>query len=274
MNLLEVSLTSLAAALLCTPLCMYVARTLHVVDHPGPLKPQSATVPYLGGVAVFVALLAAMWNRLALLEPLALATAIGVADDVVDLPPGIRLVGQGVVGLVTMAVVTTRLPSGAAVVVGILSTMVLMNGVNMVDGIDSLATAVVAISAAGFAILHGGSSRELAVAMVAASAGFLVYNRPPARVYLGDGGSYLFGAALAELLALSWAPGARPAVGVGALLLVAVPVAELGVTVLRRVRAGRHLVTGDRGHSYDRMMAGGATVSRVVLVFVGVQVLL
>ena len=274
MKLWAVSVVALGAAFVFTPLCMRVARILHVVDHPGPLKPQSSAIPYLGGAAVFLALLVSTSNHLALIGPLALATLVGVADDVADLPPVVRLLGQAVVGLTIAAVVTTRLPGPVAVVAGIGVTVVLMNGVNLIDGLDALASTVVASSAAGFALLRGGSSRELGVAIVCASGGFLIFNRPPARVYLGDGGSYLLGAALAELLLLSWAPGTRPATGVGALLLVAIPAAELGVTVLRRMRAGNNLVSGDRGHSYDRMVARGATVPLVVFVFFAVQVFL
>lgn len=265
---------SFVAVVVCTPLCMAAAGRLGIVDHPGPLKPQSAAVPYLGGVAVFVALLVSSWNRLGLIGPLAVATAIGVADDAVDLPPLVRLVGQGVVGVLVATVVTSRLPPAAAVVVAIVATTVLVNGANMVDGIDSLLTTIVAVAAAGIALLHGGPSRQLALALACASVGFLVYNRTPARVYLGDGGSYLFGAALAELLLLSWAPRVRPSVGAGVLLVVAVPVLELGLTVLRRIRAGGSPMAGDRGHSYDRMVAAGLTVPMVVLVLGAVQVLL
>lgn len=274
MKLWEVAVVALGAAIVFTPLCMRAARILHVVDNPGPLKPQSTPVPYLGGIAVLLALLVSTSNHLALIGPLALATLIGVADDVADLPPVVRLLGQAVVGLTIAAVVTTRLPGVVAVVAAMGVAIVLMNGVNLVDGLDALAATVVGSSAAGFAVLRGGSSRELGVALVCASAGFLVFNRPPARVYLGDGGSYLLGAALAELLMLSWTPGSRSATGVAALLLVAVPAAELGVTVLRRFRAGSNLVSGDRGHSYDRMVAGGAPVPLVVFVFFAVQVFL
>ena len=85
----------------------------------------------------------------------------------------------------------------------------MINGVNLIDGLDMLAGGVAAVAAGGFAVILHGSGRQLAIALAASLLGFLVYNRPPARVYLGDGGAYLLGTGLTVLVAESWAPG-RP----------------------------------------------------------------
>ncbi|HEY7947243.1 MAG TPA: hypothetical protein VID75_06185, partial [Acidimicrobiales bacterium] len=190
-----------AVALAATPLAARVARRTGVVDRPGALKPQSASVPYLGGAAVFVAVVVGgAAGRPLLLLPLGLALVLGVADDAAHLPPWTRLVGQVGVGAVVALVVTTRLtePIGGLLVAAV--TVLLINGVNMIDGLDTLAGGVVAVAAVGFAWLLRGDGRTLGVALACALAGFLVYNRPPARIYLGDGGSYLLGTALAVLL--------------------------------------------------------------------------
>ena len=96
--------------------------------------------------------------------------------------------------------------SAPSLVAGV--TVLLINGVNMIDGLDALAGGVVAVAARGLRLDAAGrrpgpgrGPRRCALA------GFLVYNRPPARIYLGDGGSYLLGTALAVLLASAWAPG-------------------------------------------------------------------
>jgi UDP-GlcNAc:undecaprenyl-phosphate/decaprenyl-phosphate GlcNAc-1-phosphate transferase len=247
-----------AATLVATPLVMKLAGRLGVVDRPGVLKPQQAPVPYLGGVAVFAGVVVgAAAGRPSVLIPLALALALGVADDRLDLAPLLRLAGQVTIGATVAVTVPVHLEGilGAVAIVAV--TVLVVNGVNLIDGLDLLASGVVAASALGFALVVHGAGRQLALALVAALVAFGVFNRPPARVYLGDGGSYLLGTALTVLLATAWAPGVAASTGVAALALVAVPAAEVAFAVLRRARGHRSLLAGDRGHPYDRLVDRG-----------------
>ncbi len=84
-----------------------------------------------------------------------------------------------------------------------------------------------------------------------------MYNRPPARIYLGDGGSYLLGTALAVLVAGAWGPYLPTPVGIVSFALVALPAAEVAFAVVRRLRGRRSVLAGDRGHPYDRLVARG-----------------
>ncbi len=191
------------------------------------------------------------------LVPLAAALGLGVADDRFDLSPVLRLLGQLAVGAAVAVTCPVHLPGAARRRLVVAVTVLLINGVNLIDGLDMLAAGVAAVAAVGFAVALHGSGRQLAVALAASLVGFLVYNRPPARVYLGDGGSYLLGTALTVLLAESWGPGVPVPVGVAALALVALPVAEVAFAVVRRARGRRSLMAGDRGHPYDRLVARG-----------------
>ena len=269
-------LLALALALVLTPLAMAAARRARIEDRPGPLKPQGTAVPYLGGAAVFAA--SVPWlavTRPSLLAPLGGALVVGVVDDATDaVPPWARLVAQVAIGTGVAATVPTHLgePAGGLLVVAV--TVVLVNGVNLVDGLDALAGSVVLVSCAAFAGLLGGRIGAWAAAVAGALAGFLAYNRPPARVYLGDGGAYFLGAASAALLASAWAPGRRHATGVAALLLVAVPAAEVSFAVLRRARARQPLLSGDRRHPYDLLVARGWRPARSALAYAGIEVVL
>jgi len=266
---------ALVASIVFTPLAMVVARRTGIVDRPGPLKPQSAPVPYLGGVAVFAALVAGpAFGRPTVVAPLAGAVVLGVLDDRFRLPASVRLVGQWAVGAGVAATVPTRLGGvgGAALVAAV--TVLLMNGVNFLDGLDALASGVLAVAGAAFAVLLHGAGRDIAAAAAASLVGFLVYNRPPARVYLGDAGSYLLGALAAVLVAWAWAPGTRTSVGVAGLVLVAVPVAEVAFAVVRRLRAHQSLTSGDRRHPYDLVVARGAGRTVAAVLYIGVQALL
>jgi UDP-GlcNAc:undecaprenyl-phosphate GlcNAc-1-phosphate transferase len=266
---------ALAATLALTPIVMVAARHLGIVDRPGALKPQTAPVPYLGGIAVFVAVVVgAAAGRPSVLIPLGMALGLGVADDRVDLPAPVRLFGQLAIGGAVVATCPVHLDGTVAAVLILAVTVLMINGVNLIDGLDMLAAGVVAVAAVGFAVALHGAGRQLAVALAAGLVGFLFYNRPPARIYLGDGGSYLLGAALAVLVADAWAPGVAAPVGIAALALVAVPVAEVACAMVRRFRGGRSLLAGDRGHPYDRLVARGWPAPAASLAYIGLEAML
>ena len=270
-----IALIAFAVTLVVTPVIIVVARRAGVVDQPGALKPQRAPVPYLGGVAVFAGTLVGIFaGRPSVVWPLAAALCLGVADDRFDLPPLVRLVGQLAVGGLVAATCPLHLPGVIGAVLVLAATVLVVNGVNLIDGLDMLAAGVVAVGAAAFAAILHGAGRELGIALGAALIGFLAYNRPPARVYLGDGGSYLLGTALVVLLAEAWAPGVVVTVGVAALALVALPVGEVCFAIVRRLRGGFPLLAGDRGHPYDRLVARGWPGPAASLAYVAMEALL
>ncbi len=267
-----VAAAAFVAAAVFTPLAMAVATRTGVVDRPGPLKPQSVAVPYLGGVAVFLgALIGAALRHPMVIVPLAGAVVLGVLDDRLDVPAAARLLGQVAIGTAVALVVPTRVGGVAGGVLVAVVAVVLMNGVNFLDGLDALAAGSAAVGCVAFAVLLHGAGRDLGVAVAAALAGFLLYNRPPARVYLGDGGSYLLGAALALLLASAWAPGTRSALGVASLAIVAVPVGEVAFAVARRARARQSITSGDRRHPYDLAVARGWSRGAAALAYIGAE---
>ncbi len=267
-----IAAASLVVVLLATPMVMAAARRTDIVDRPGPLKPQSSAVPYLGGVAVFLGLsVGAAAGRPSVLLPLALALVLGVADDRFDLAAAPRLAGQLAIGLAVAATSPVHLPGVIGTLLVVVVAVLAVNGVNLIDGLDLLAAGVCLVGAAGLTAVVHGSGRQLGVALVAALVGFLVYNRPPARIYLGDGGSYLLGTAIAVLVADAWAPGLPLRIGLAALARVAVPVAGVAFAVVRRARSGRPLLEGDRGHPYDRLVARGWPRPAASLAYVAVQ---
>lgn len=258
--------------LVCAPAAAAVARRLGIVDRPGPLKVQAVPVPYLGGAAVLAGIGAALaTQQLAPLLPLTFAFALGLADDVVDLPVATRFACELLVGVAAAAVLPVHDVASALLVVALV--VFLLNAVNLLDGLDGLAVGVSLASAICFAVLLRGAIGDLAAAAAGAFAGFAVWNRPPARIYLGDSGSYLIGTTLAVLLstALLEEPPARAS---GALLFVAVPVADTVIALVRRRRTGVPLFVGDRGHVYDQLVDRGHRPGVVTAGCIGAQVVL
>lgn len=235
-----------------TPVAMALARRSGTMDQPGPLKTHQRPIPYLGGIAVFVGVVAGVVgaHRLTLVIPLGLALALGTTDDARDLPAAVRLAAEIGIGITAVLVVPgpvlARLATGGLVVV-------LLNAVNLLDGQDGLATSVALVSAIGFATF-GGAALPYALGLAGALAGFLVFNRPPARIYLGDGGSYLIGTALALAPSLAAGTWSRWSVWFAVPLIVALPLADTAIAILRRARLRRPLFVGDRSHVYDQLV--------------------
>jgi UDP-GlcNAc:undecaprenyl-phosphate/decaprenyl-phosphate GlcNAc-1-phosphate transferase len=278
---LSVVLVSAVVTAIAVPLCMRTARRFGIVDHPGPLKTQDAPVAYLGGLAVFAGLVAgAVAGRPITLVPLAAALALGVVDDGVGLSAPLRLAAELGVGVLVAAAVPLHLPAGLGFPLLVIVGVLLINGFNLLDGLDMLAAGVAAAAAVGFAVVTHGPARLMAASLVGALAAFLYFNRPPARIYLGDGGSYLLGATTTVLLAYAWGVGVPVSTGVIALALVAIPVAEVLCALVRRHRGGRPLLAGDRAHPYDllvskgwsRLAASGAYVSLEVMIVLVVSI--
>jgi UDP-GlcNAc:undecaprenyl-phosphate GlcNAc-1-phosphate transferase len=157
----------------------------------------------------------------------------------------------------------------AAIVVAAVASA---NAVNLVDGQDGLAGGLAAVAAGGLALLlpAGSDARDAALALAGSLAGFLLWNRPPARVFLGNGGAYAVGVVLAALASqvarTSWS-------GVLAAAVVLGPFAyELCSTVVRRIAGRRSLAIGDRRHVYDVAAdrLGGRARSTAAAIAIGV----
>ncbi len=166
----------------------------------------------------------------------------------------------------------TYMAGGLAVTA--IAVVALINAVNLLDGLDGLASGVVLASAAGFAAI-GGPGFPLAVSLAGALLGFLWFNRPPARIYLGDSGSYFLGATLGVLVAgaLDSADGGSGggAVWVIVPLLVAVPLADTAIAIVRRARARRPIFDGDRSHVYDQLVDRGRSRVQAVMCCIAAQ---
>jgi UDP-GlcNAc:undecaprenyl-phosphate/decaprenyl-phosphate GlcNAc-1-phosphate transferase len=253
-----VALFSAVATAVTVPGCIMLAHRFDVIDRPGPLKAQKTPVPYLGGVAVFAGVVVgAVVGRPITLVPMAAASALGVTDDRLGLPPPSRLTAQVGVGVAIALTVPVHLPGWIGVPLVVVASVILINGFNLLDGLDMLAAGVGATAAVGFAVVTHGPARLMAASVAGALAAFLWFNRPPARIYLGDGGSYLLGAAMTVLLAYAWGVGIAVSNGVIALALLAVPVAEVACAIVRRRRGNRPLLAGDRAHPYDLLVVRG-----------------
>lgn len=272
-------LIALGLATLTVPLAAIAGRRLGIVDRPGTeLKIHARAIPLTGGIAVVLC----AWITWAVMAgfpewgatvAIGLALTTGVVDDVRPLPAWSRMVALIACGV---ALATGGFPSGVAsspfAVAGVvLLVLACTQAVNLIDGQDGLAGGlglIAALGLGGLAWLFDAGETIAPLALAGALAGFLVHNRPPARIFLGNGGAYALGTSLASLVVpLVATEGFRGVLAAGACL--GVFAFELCFTVLRRVLGRAPLSTGDRLHSYDLIAKVLAGRERSTLVFLG-----
>ncbi|HEY0662483.1 MAG TPA: lipopolysaccharide biosynthesis protein [Lysobacter sp.] len=231
-----------------------------LIDQPGERRSHSVATPRGGGVAIVISLLVAtvaLGIRQPPLAPLMLAFGIGLLlvagigwlDDHRPLSPWLRLavhvVASGLFGLAVGDLYQSPLLGLAAFA----ATLVLTNVWNFMDGINGLAASQALIAAVGLAWLAGGSWALLALALAAACAGFLPFNFPRARIFMGDVGSGAIGYALGALCLVAAARlEDRAAL---ALLPVSVFMVDASLTLLRRLLRGERWWTPHTQHAYQ-----------------------
>lgn len=232
----------------------------NLFDQPGARRSHQVATPRGGGLSVVVALLIAAIT-LALRDPqqrllllafaggLALVAGVGIVDDHRPLTPWWRLVVQAVAALL-LASAVGRVFGGWSVAIGVfVAVLVLTNVWNFMDGINGLATTQAMAVAAAIAFIEGGAWSLLAAALAAACAGFLPYNFPKARIFLGDVGSGALGFSIAGL---SLVAVARQGEASWLLLFpLSAFLLDAGLTLVRRLIRGEQWWAPHTQHAYQ-----------------------
>jgi UDP-GlcNAc:undecaprenyl-phosphate GlcNAc-1-phosphate transferase len=300
-SLLFLGIVSAVLALGLTPLVRNLAWRFGIVDQPDhQRKIHSAPIPRLGGVAIFLSvfgayglLLAArmtsgtlVWVGLPLVLRLVpaflIVFGVGLLDDLVGIRPWIKLsvelVAAGLAWLGGIHVsglagysFSNEVSSFALTVLWIVACT---NAINLIDGVDGLAAGVSLVAAITMllgALINQHFPMALAVApLVGALLGFLRYNFNPASVFLGDCGSLTLGFLLGCYGAV-WSEKSTTLLGMTApLLVLAVPLFDVGLAIVRRFLHQEPIFAADRAHIHHKLLSKGLTPRRLVVVIYGV----
>jgi len=274
---------ALGSVLVLVPLVRRLCFRWGLFDAPGHLKIHSEPIPRLGGVAIASALVAGIaaavrgtdGGALFFAVALGLVWLAGFIDDLRGLAPVFRLLAQ-IAGAALLYAGGWRIAAFSSSTFGIfaecLFVILFVNAFNFLDGMDGLAAGITAVIALGYALIPGAAlspfGYAVAWSLLGACVGFLFFNFPPAKIFMGDSGSTVLGFC-AAYLALDFI-GARGARGAASSLLfpfviAALPILDALLVVTRRVARGRSPFRGDRGHFYDCLLAGGWTARRVAI---------
>jgi UDP-GlcNAc:undecaprenyl-phosphate GlcNAc-1-phosphate transferase len=284
---LALALGALGVVLVATPIVMALARRIGALDQPGPRRIHGRPVPTLGGLAIALGVLATAWAAFLLPGParqldvrpllgFSLATIpiliLGVVDDLRGVPPLAKLGVQTCAALVLaqfgFGIPLITNPFGGAIATGVLDVpltvvwvVVVINAINLIDGLDGLAAGTVLI--ASLTLWWVGRTHHdfyvmfLAAPLAGATFGFLRYNFPPARIFMGDTGSHFLGLALAAISLLENRKGTATVTLLFPLVAMGLPIADSIIAFVRRALEGRPVFRADSEHIHHRLLRLG-----------------
>lgn len=274
-----------------TPLAARLAFRVGAVAHVSERSLHKTDMPSLGGLAILAGLLAASALFLpdngeteAIIAGALVIALVGALDDIFELPPLVKLVGQFIAAAVPVlngvVVHHFTLPLVGAIDLGawadpltMFGIVAVINVVNLTDGADGLAAGVCFIGAATFAIitlsLDRYSAGILAACTAGASLGFLFHNFHPATIFMGDAGSNLLGYLLACIAIQGVLKTAAAVALFFPLMILAVPILDTGFVVAKRIKYGKPIYAADRWHFHHRFVNIGFSQRRTVLYLYG-----
>lgn len=301
-------LPGLAFSLITLPLILKFAHAKELYEHVDHRKLHEGSIPALGGVGIVVSFFAAVavgyvvlerWGAIgdisliyhgSILAGLLMMHLIGVVDDRVNirafrkfslqlLAAFVIVAGGADVDVVRFPLVGANISLGAwGLPLTVLWIVSVVNAVNLIDGIDGFCGGVTVTAAAVFAVLAvitgNPLNAVLASAFIGAMGGFLVFNFPPARIFMGDGGSLFAGAFLATIAVLQGAPGGPGIVAAVPLVALTIPIIDTVAALSRRLRRRIPIHQPDREHFHHLLLDRAGSNQRALLVAYPVLLLL
>jgi UDP-GlcNAc:undecaprenyl-phosphate GlcNAc-1-phosphate transferase len=261
-----------------------IALSKQILDRPSSShKSHSKPIPYLGGVAILIGVISVSYLALllnsskpsefllatSLLVPAVAMGVIGLLDDLKNLAPFPRFIGQTISGIAvaTILVINDSVanPTGSTffdVLITVLWIVGICNSINFFDNLDGGAAGATAITSIFLTYLAASNGQFFIAALSAvvsgATLGFLIWNRSPAKIYMGDAGALFLGVLVATLtIRLDPITQTRTGSLATPILLLAIPILDTSVAVLSRIYRGISPFQGGKDHLSHRLIRAG-----------------
>jgi UDP-GlcNAc:undecaprenyl-phosphate GlcNAc-1-phosphate transferase len=280
---IAVFLIALTLTALGIPWVRRAALAWGFVDIPAARKTHLTPTPLLGGIAIVAGALAAVFiiyrgrppeTVLGVMLATTIVALVGLWDDYRPLPAWAKLAGQlaGVAVLIVFGIqVQLPIPQPLNIALTFLWMLGITNAINFLDNMDGLSAGIAAVIAA-FILFLGLVNDQFLVAALAAALlgsclGFLRYNFPPAKIFMGDVGSLFLGFLLAVLgLQLRFPENSAFVTWMVPVFLFGLPIFDMTLVVLSRLRRGISPATAGKDHTSHRLVRLGCNTRESVLI--------
>lgn len=272
------------------PIIIRFAHRNGIVDKPNGRKIHIKPVPLMGGLAIFIGIVVPLviftkpdFRLISIVVSAAILAVLGMLDDIYNIEAKKKLVVQLLCALfvvisgvkVNISQYMTDNAHLAFIIDGLISVLWIIgiiNAINLIDGVDGLAGGVSLIAALGFTFILGEKDFDhtayiIALCVAGSMLGYLFYNFYPAKVFMGDMGSTLIGILLAVVgiagldvpdnSASIWAP----------IIILAVPIFDTGLAIIRRAVRKRSLFSADKEHLHHMFLKKGFSQRQTVFIF-------
>ena len=289
---------------LMVPVSKKIAVLIGAIDYPSNRRLNTDPVPRCGGIALYVGLVAAClsvliaerffgWdivdlyvlsgvNYILLFIGITMMFAVGLVDDIIQMSALPKLLGQ-VVAAIVVAVAGVTIGTVRSVTDGdyvdlgwlnypltVLYLVVFVNITNLIDGLDGLATGIIAIVATSLlylVLMRGSATLAMAcVALIAVCLAFLRYNFFPASIFMGDSGSLLLGLLVGIISITGVVRTQSFVVMLVPLVIAGIPLLDTVSAIIRRSRGHKPVGQADMGHIHHRLLRAGLGQRRAVAV--------
>ncbi|MBE9030953.1 undecaprenyl/decaprenyl-phosphate alpha-N-acetylglucosaminyl 1-phosphate transferase [filamentous cyanobacterium LEGE 11480] len=281
-----------------TPKINRAALKSGFVDQPDARKVHQKPMVRLGGVAIFIGFMLSVvvlwlmggfaalppdktWEMVGLIGGAVAFFGIGLADDILNLPPLTRLVMQIVVAtfawysgvqidfLTIPGMGLIRLPELLSLPITVIWLVGMANAINWIDGLDGLAAGVSGIAAVSMLVtclfMKQPAAALLAASLAGGSLGFLRYNFNPAQIFMGDGGAYFIGFSLAAIGVTGLVKSVTTVAVLLPYLILAVPILDMSAVIFDRLSRGKSPFIADKSHLHHRLLEAGISHRRTVI---------
>jgi UDP-GlcNAc:undecaprenyl-phosphate/decaprenyl-phosphate GlcNAc-1-phosphate transferase len=288
-------IAAFVTVLIVTPIVMKLAIKIGATDKPNHRKVHQNVMPRLGGLAIFIGVIAGYFASglyservLTISVGACLIIAVGILDDMYELSAKIKFLAQILIAglivssgltidFITIPFIVERMELGwLAYPVTIFWVVGITNAINLIDGLDGLAAGVSSIGIAAIAVLAGISGKglilTLALIVLGSTLAFLFYNFYPAKIFMGDTGALFLGYCIAILSLLGLYKSVTLFSIIIPIIILGVPVFDTAFAIIRRMINKQPISAPDKSHLHHRIMALGLSHRMTVLVIYGIGI--
>jgi UDP-GlcNAc:undecaprenyl-phosphate/decaprenyl-phosphate GlcNAc-1-phosphate transferase len=290
-NLVIAFFISLLASFFLTYPIKKLAIKIGAVDVPNHRKIHRVVKPRLGGLSIYIATILGLlylFPNDSVLLPIAIGSIIvvitGIVDDIYQIRPLIKLSGQllAAIMLISAGLVIEKitLPFIGLVELGIFAIPITIlwivgvtNAINLIDGLDGLASGVSTIALTSILIMAFIDQRLLVVyicvVLIGSNLGFLYHNFYPAKIYMGDTGSNFLGYSIAVISMLGLFKNIALFSFIIPIVILAVPIFDTIYAIIRRIRNKENIMMADKKHIHYQLLEAGFSHRSTVLIIYG-----